>query len=138
MRPAFLTLLYSLILATAAHAQSIVLPRGVAVANIDRAASPCADFDAYANGQWRATHPMPGIQTTWAIRTVTQDDTRARLRAIAEDDAAKSSTLAKGLPAQMTGDFYAACMDEPKVNTLGLKPLDPILKEIAAVREVPA
>src|SRR5580700_2023503 len=112
MRSTCVTLLSTLVLAAAAHAQSIVLLRGVAAANIDRTASPCADFDAYANGQWRATHPMPDIQTTWAIRTVTQEDTRARLRAIAEEDAAKSSTLAKGSPAQMTGDFYGACMDE--------------------------
>ena len=130
-------LLSTLILATAASAQSIVLPRGVDAANIDRAASPCADFDAYANGQWRATHPMPDIQTTWAIRVITQDDTRARLRSIAEEDAAKSSTLPKNSPAQMTGDFYAACMDEPRVNALGLKPLDPTLKEIAALRQTP-
>ena len=138
MRPASLTLLSTLVLATAASAQSIVLPRGVDAANIDRAASPCADFDAYANGQWRDTHPMPDVQTTWAIRVVTQDDTRARLRSIAEEDAAKSSTLPRNSPAQMTGDFYTACMDETKVNVLGLKPLDPMLKEIAAVREVPA
>src|SRR5579871_2875855 len=92
------TLLSTLALAAAAQAQSIVLPRGVAAANIDRAASPCADFDAYANGQWRATHPMPAIQTSWAIRTVTQDETRARLRSIAEEDAAKSSTLPKASP----------------------------------------
>ncbi len=107
--------------------------RGVPTENIDRTANPCTDFDAYANGQWRATHPIPAIQVTWAIRSITQDDTRARLRAIAEEDAGKASSLAKGSPGQLTGDFYAACMDEPRINSLGIKPLDPLWKQIDSV-----
>jgi putative endopeptidase len=109
--------------------------RGVPVENIDRSISPCTDFDAYANGRWRATHPMPAIQTTWALRTVTQDDTRARLRSIAEEDASKAASAPKGSPSQLTGDFYAACMDEPRVNALGLKPLESMLQGIEAVHD---
>jgi endothelin-converting enzyme/putative endopeptidase len=109
--------------------------RGVAVENIDRSASPCTDFDAYANGQWRANHPMPAIQTTWAIRTITQDETRARLRSIAEEDASKAVSMPKGSPGQLTGDFYAACMDESRVNGLGLKPLESMLKDIESVHD---
>ncbi len=109
--------------------------RGVAAENIDRSANPCADFDAYANGQWRATHPMPAIQTTWAIRTVTQDDTYARLRSIAEEDAAKSTSSPKGSPAQLTGDFYAACFDEARIDSLGLKPVEPLLKDVDSVHD---
>jgi endothelin-converting enzyme/putative endopeptidase len=33
----------------------------------------------------------------------------------------------------MTGDFYAACMDESRVNSLALKPLEPELKRIDEV-----
>ena len=109
--------------------------RGVAVENIDRSTSPCTDFDAFANGQWRATHPMPDIQTTWAIRSVTQDETRARLRSIAAEDESKAASLPKGSPGQLTGDFYGACMDESRVNALALKPLDPILKQIDEVHD---
>jgi putative endopeptidase len=109
--------------------------RGVPVENIDRSTSACTDFDAYANGQWRAAHAMPDIQTTWAIRTITQDETRARLRAITEEDASKAASGPKGSPAQLSGDFYAACMDEPRVNAMGLKPLQPLLTEIDGVHD---
>ena len=73
--------------------------RGVPTENIDRTVNPCTDFDAYANGQWRATHPIPPIQVVWAIRTITQDDTLARLRSIAEEDAGKAASQPKGSPA---------------------------------------
>ncbi|WP_175529039.1 M13 family metallopeptidase [Granulicella pectinivorans] len=109
--------------------------RGVAAENIDRSANACSDFDAYANGAWRAAHPMPAIQTVWAVRTVTQDETRARLRVIAEEDAAKASTLAKGSPGRLTGDFYGACMDQGKVNALGLKPVEGELKRIDGIKD---
>jgi endothelin-converting enzyme/putative endopeptidase len=114
---------------------AIAQQRGAAVENIDRTANPCVDFDIYANGQWRATHPMPAIQVTWAIRSVTQDDTRARLRTIAEDDAAKSTSMTKGSPGQLTGDFYAACMDDKRIDARGLKPLEPMLAAIASARD---
>ncbi|HEX3572446.1 MAG TPA: M13 family metallopeptidase [Acidobacteriaceae bacterium] len=109
--------------------------RGVAAENIDRTASACTDFDAYANGQWRATHPMPAIQTTWAIRVITQDDTRARLRSIAEEDAAKSSTLPAGSPGQLSGDFYAACMDQSRIDALALKPVQTMLNSIGSAHD---
>jgi endothelin-converting enzyme/putative endopeptidase len=115
--------------------QSYAQSRGVPVENIDRNVSPCTDFDVYANGQWRATHPMPAMQTRWAIREVTQEDTRARLRSIAEEDASKAASLPKGSPGQLSGDFYGSCMNESRINELGLKPLEPILKRIRAVHE---
>jgi endothelin-converting enzyme/putative endopeptidase len=105
------------------------------VDDIDRTVNPCTDFDAYANGHWRATHPMPDMQTTWAIRTVTQDETRARLRSIAEEDEKRAGSLPKNSPGQLTGDFYGACMDESRVNELGLKPLESILKRIEDVHD---
>ncbi len=109
--------------------------RGVPVTNIDRSANACTDFDVYANGQWRTTHPMPAIQASWAIRVVTQEETRAKLRAIAEEDAGKAASLPKGSPGQLTGDFYAACMDKTRIDALGLKPLLPLWKQVDGVHD---
>ncbi len=58
MRPAYaaLTLIYVTIsISPSLDAQL----RGVPVGNIDRTANACTDFDAYANGHWRAENPMP-------------------------------------------------------------------------------
>ena len=124
------SVLASLSFALTTHAQL----RGVAADNIDRAANPCSDFDAYANGAWRASHPMPAMQVGWAVRVVTQDETRAKLRSIAEEDAAKAGSLPKGSPGQLTGDFYAACIDEARIDELALKPLEETLKQIDGVQ----
>jgi putative endopeptidase len=112
--------------------------RGVPNENIDRTVNPCTDFDAYANGEWRATHPMLPIQVAWAIRTVTQDDTLARLRSIAEEDAGKAASLPKGSSGQLTGEFYAACTDETRVNALGFKPLEALWGKIESVQDAKA
>src|ERR1700687_231363 len=109
--------------------------RGVMVENIDRSARACTDFDAYANGQWRVTHPMPAIETTWAVRTVTQEATRVRLRSVTEEDARRAASRPKGSPGQLTGDFYAACMDESRVNARALKPLESMLKRIDGMHD---
>ena len=127
-----LGLIFVLTVVPASHAQL----RGIPVEDIDRSVSPCTDFDAYANGQWRATHPMPAMQTRWAIREVTQDDTRARLRSIAEEDASNATSLPKSSPGQLTGNFYGSCMNESRINILGLKPLEPTLKRIADVHDL--
>ncbi len=131
LRPALAILAVTIAL----HAPLPAEVRGVAVDNIDRAVNPCNDFDVYANGQWRATHPMPANQTVWAIRSVTQDDTYARLRSIAEEDASKAATAPTGSPAQLTGSFYAACIDQSRIDALALKPLEPHLKTIAAIHD---
>jgi endothelin-converting enzyme/putative endopeptidase len=132
MRMACLTCLLLPVLAGPALAQT----RGVPVENIDRAANACVDFDAYANGAWRASHPMPDIETRWAIRVVTQEATRARLRSIAEADAAQGAQLPQGSPGRLTGEFYAACMDEARVDARALAPLAPLLARIDRLRRV--
>jgi putative endopeptidase len=109
--------------------------RGVPTQNIDRAINACTDFDAYANGNWRAEHPMPATESNWAIRTATQEETRAHVRTIAEEDAAKSEALHLGSPGRLTGDFYASCIDQARLDSLGVKPLEAYQKVIDNVHD---
>jgi len=109
--------------------------RGVPTQNIDRAINACTDFDAYANGHWRAEHPIPATESIWAIRTITQEETRVRLRTIAEEDAAKSDALQRGSPGRLTGDFYSSCIDQPRIDSLGVKPLEAYRRVINDVHD---
>lgn len=107
-------------------------PEGVKVGDIDHNVDPCQDFDAYANGAWRAAHAMPAVQTRWARKTVTQDETLEKLHLLLEESSSKKA--APGSTDQLIGDFYGACMDETHINSLGLKPLQPELARIDAIK----
>jgi len=109
-------------------------PEGAKVGDIDHNVDPCHDFDAYANGAWRAEHPMPAIQTRWARRSVTQDETLVKLHTLLEASASMKAP-APGSTDQLIGDFYGACMDEAHINSLGLKPLEPELAKIDAIKD---
>ena len=108
-------------------------PEGAKVGDIDHSIDPCQDFDAYANGAWRAAHSMPAVQTRWARRSVTQDETLEKLHLLLED--ASSKKAVPGSTDQLIGDFYGACMDEAHINSLGLKPLEPELARIDAIKD---
>lgn len=134
MRPTPATLILSYVTLSVTSSLEAQV-RGVPTQNIDRATNACTDFDAYANGRWRAENPMPATESTWAIRTFTQEETRVRLRTIAEEDAAKSEALQLGSPGRLTGDFYASCIDQPRVDALGVKPLEAYRRVIDDVHD---
>lgn len=105
---------------------------GVQLQDIDRSADPCNDFFQFANGKWRAENPIPPSMSRWSRRWQAGESSKDKLRTILE---ATSATKAPtGSVEQLTGDFYAACMDETKVNELGIEPLKPLLAGIDGMR----
>jgi putative endopeptidase len=132
LRTSIVLLLALLTASRGLHAQL----RGVPAEHVDPKLSACTDFDAYANGAWRATHAMPASENSWALRTLTRDRTTERLRSIAQQDADQARLLPRNSPARLTGDFYAACMDVPRLNAQGLRPLQSELGPIERLRTV--
>ncbi|MGO4611286.1 M13 family peptidase, partial [Variovorax sp. 2RAF20] len=41
----------------------------------------------------------------------------------------------KGSAGQLAGDYYAACMDESRVDALGAKPVQPWLAEVGSIKD---
>jgi endothelin-converting enzyme/putative endopeptidase len=70
----------------------------------------------------------------WSRRWASGELAKDQLKAIL-DDAARRTDWPKGSPEQLAGDHYAACMDESRVNALGLKPVQPLLDEIDAIED---
>ncbi|MDB6166484.1 MAG: hypothetical protein JWQ83_1624 [Lacunisphaera sp.] len=104
---------------------------GVDRAYLDATASPCKDFYSYANGAFDQV-PIPGEYASWGVNQEIDERSFAILKEILET-AAKSGG-AKGSVAQRVGDFYAAGMDEAAIEKAGVKPLQPWLDEIAAIK----
>lgn len=103
-------------------------------ANLDTTIKPSADFFEYANGGWIKQNPIPGSESGWGIGNLVQEDIYNRLRKINEDAAASTEKITEGSVEQKIGDFWKTAMDSVKLNEAGIKPLQPELDKIAAVK----
>jgi putative endopeptidase len=106
---------------------------GIQSADINRNVSPCVDFFEYANGAWRAENPIPASMDRWSRRWQTGENNKEQLKTILEEVSQKTGWPA-GRVEQLIGDHYAACMSETRINELGIKPLEPMLSRIDAIR----
>ena len=102
-------------------------------ADMDPSASPCRDFLHYGDGGWLARNPVPPAFARWGTFTILADHNREVLKGILEEAAAKRSS--EGSEEQKIGDFYAACMDEARVEADGAKPIAAELDRIAKISD---
>jgi putative endopeptidase len=102
--------------------------------DMDLTVKPGDNFYQYANGNWLKNNPVPGEYTRWGSFEILMDRNLTDLRAILEtamnDKEAKPGSLTRKI-----GDFYAVAMDEAKIEAEGLKPLAPLMKKIADIKD---
>jgi putative endopeptidase len=114
--------------------------KSILVSEMDKSADPCDNFFDYANGGWRKANPIPASMPRWSRRWKAGEENKSALEFIL-DDVSQKKDWPKGSVEQLIGDFYGACMDESRVNSLGAKPVEPLLKQIDAMKspkDVPA
>ncbi len=95
---------------------------GIDRGSLDPTCKPCQDFWRYANGGWMDKNPIPARFSSWGPASVLAEGTREHLRDILE--ASKGTKV---------GDVYAACMDTATIDALGVKPLEPHFRRVAAI-----
>jgi len=125
-------LVLTLLAACSAPAAGSNALQGVQVGDVDRKVDPCTDFFAYSNGRWRAENPIPASMPRWSRRWAAGESTKEQLRDILEQAAAAKAQ--RGSVEQLIGDYYAGCMNEAQANSLGAKPVTPLLAQIDAIR----
>ena len=117
---------------TGAHTGTIAAQRfgtwGIDTAGMDRSTKPGEDFFRYVSGSWAENTPIPADRSSYGAFAILRDLSEARLRALVESyplgnpatdgDAAKIAAL------------YQAFMDEPAIEALGSKPVEPLLAAI--------
>src|SRR6185369_10375502 len=124
----------SLLVAVTFGVPAIVGQSHFDIAGMDTKTSACADFYQYANGGWLAANPIPAAYPAWGVANVLDEKNRSALHQILED-AAKNTAARKGSNEQKVGDYYAACMDEAKIETDGLKPIQTEFDLIAKIKD---
>ncbi len=108
--------------------------RGIETADLDRKADPCTDFFQFSNGTWRAEHPIPASMDRWSRRWEAGEINKDQLRMILDDVSSQPGQTA-GTPAQLTGDFYAACTNQKAIDQAGIKPLEPLMAKVNAIQD---
>ncbi len=101
---------------------------------VDRSVDPCTDFDAFANGSWRAANPIPAQMSRWGRRAAARETNRRDVQDLLEA-LSRRTDWPRGSIERLLGDHYASCMDEAKVDHLGLTPLRALLADIDGIRD---
>ena len=101
---------------------------------LDKSVDPTQNFFGYANGGWQKANPIPEDQSRWGTFNILLIHNQQVLKDILEKDAA-SKNAKHGSLDQKLGDFYAVAMDEPGIETAGMKPLQSELDAIAAIKD---
>ena len=107
--------------------------RALDPASFDASAKPCDDFYQHAVGGWIKANPVPADKARWGAFEELADRNRLVLKSVVEEASAKTD-WPKGSVRQKVGDFYAAGLDEAAIEKAGLKPLEPWLKKIEALK----
>src|SRR5690606_10065564 len=110
-------------------------PRAFVVENMDTAIGPCADFDNFANGTWKANNPIPASESRWGSFNILLEENEDKLQAII-DALHEGEGHAKGSNEQLIADFYPAYTDTQQVEHLGALPLQPYLDQINEIESL--
>lgn len=99
---------------------------------IDTKADPCVDFFQYSCGNFSKLYPIPNDRSSFGVGTIIYEHNQDVLHSILEKAAAGGAERTAN--EQKIGDYYASCMDAEAINRDGLKPLQPELDRIAALK----
>jgi putative endopeptidase len=106
---------------------------GIDLAGMDKSVAPGDDFNAYTNGGWIKSTPIPADKAAYGTDQILTDETRKRVRSLIEDAAKAGGSASEN--AHKVGDFYATFLDEATIESKGIAPLKPQLGAFAAIAD---
>jgi predicted metalloendopeptidase len=119
---------------TAPGATAAVTPSGVDKAAFDAAVRPQDDFFRYSQGAWLKDVDIPADRSSWGAFNIAQENVEGQIRTLIEK-AAQDKNAKAGSDSQKMGDYYASYVDQARRDALGVKPLQPELARIAALKD---
>src|SRR5690242_3781218 len=99
---------------------------------VDSSVRPGDDFFQYVNGAWLKSTEIPPDRSSTSDGAVLSEQADRRTREIIEETARDKNATAD---AKKIADFFNAFMDEAAIEKAGLGPLQPHLREIAAIKD---
>lgn len=115
------------------HAAAQELQSGLDLDFISKEIEPGNDFYTHANAMWLDETEIPADQSNWGSFSVIDEQVKQNIRKIIED--AASSEAPQGSDEQKVGDFYKSLTNVELRNQLGTAPLQPMLEEVASIKD---
>ncbi len=109
------------------------LVSGIELQYINKSISPGKDFYEYVNDGWLKNTEIPGDRSNYGSFSVLEDETKEAIRTLIEA-AAEDKTVAPGSDAQKVGDFYRSLTNLQFRDQLGIKPIQGLLDQVAAIQ----
>ena len=105
-------------------------------ANLDRTVDPCDDFYQFACGGWLKSNDIPPDRSRWISFSQIEERNLAILHRILDEAAAGKGDPKAAYGAKLA-DFYAACVDEPRIETTTTADLKGLLAAVDQVKDLP-
>ena len=93
---------------------------------MDNSVAPADDFYLFANGKWAAKTEIPADKSNYGMFTALDDLSKDRVKLVLDAEKDRKGSKA--------GDVYSSYIDYATVEKKGLKPVQPWLKQVRAVK----
>jgi len=110
---------------------------GISLENMDKSVRAQDDFYEHINGNWLKTTEIPADKSNYGSFSQLYDNSQKALKTVIESAVANKDAT-EGSDERKLADFYNSYMDEAKIASLGIKPLESELKTIKAVKNYQA
>ncbi|WP_342647910.1 M13 family metallopeptidase [Mucilaginibacter sp. CSA2-8R] len=91
------------------------------------------NFFLYANGTWLKKTVIPASESGWGSFYTLENNNQQKLKNLLDNLSSKKH--APGTLEQKVGDYYAAGMDTVAIEKAGAKPIQPLLRKLAEVKD---
>ncbi len=132
MKYSYLLVLFSLSATLWAADPPAASSSGLDTAAMNKSVDPCVNFYQFACGNWIANNPIPADRSRWGRFAELSERNEKVLLDLIQGAAAKKGSRSE--IEQKIGDSFAACMDTAAIERNGLKPIQPELARIAAIK----
>ena len=105
---------------------------GLDLAGMDLSVRPGDNFFMYANGTWIRDTPIPPDRSSYGSGSILVEVTDKRVVDLIQ--ASAEAKAPAGSDQRKIGDYYATFMDTTAIEAAGIKPLQPALARISAIK----
>ncbi|KAM7401727.1 hypothetical protein PAMP_017022 [Pampus punctatissimus] len=106
--------------------ESCITVASAVMGALDRSVDPCHDFYNFACGGWEKNNPLPEGKSRWGPFSNLWEHNTIVMKHLLENTTMKGLSKAEKKAQQ----YYQACMNEAKIEELGAKPLQELIRQI--------